>query len=508
MLKGYEKGAGNMVGRYYLGSVAVLVVSWLFVSGCSNSSDLNGYQATVSDSDAVIVFQVGSEEDVTFLHRKHAEFWQQDCFLCHNHFDVRTDGAWKCGECHSNNDTENLCTDDANNHDCMAAQCYKCHLDPAIVPGPLPPSCSYCHMPINTGTFIDSPVQGLFYQTTTQSGITDGSGSFTYMAGETITFYAGTVLLGFANAKSIMSPLDLVPGAQITNQTVINIARFLQSIDNDQLPDVGGITIPANISTLTAGRAVDFNAVDGTAFRTADVLAIVQGISPSHLDLVDEVTAQSHLQSTLFPGIISVAPVTSGSAFPFTSSLISSTDIDTYSFALTQTMDVTIDVESWEAKDYTSSTNCAHTSPPCGGCHGSDISEIGPNTITGLTAGGCNDKLITNIYLFADDPMTGTLIGFKDCQLSGCGGADSCYPGYDHPDACVSRNEKNPHFDFTGLAPGIYYLKVGAAGLSLIDAMTDPDTPNNGDGSYYFTTGSGTRLTYYGDKYRVTFGFN
>ncbi len=44
---------------------------------------------------------------------------------------------------------------------------------------------------INTGQLIDSPVQGLEYLTSTQSGTTDSQGSFRYEAGEKITFSIG-----------------------------------------------------------------------------------------------------------------------------------------------------------------------------------------------------------------------------------------------------------------------------------------------------------------------------
>ena len=42
---------------------------------------------------------------------------------------------------------------------------------------------------VNTGTFIDAPVQGLDYQTATQNGTTDNQGSFRCETGEEITFH-------------------------------------------------------------------------------------------------------------------------------------------------------------------------------------------------------------------------------------------------------------------------------------------------------------------------------
>ena len=39
-----------------------------------------------------------------------------------------------------------------------------------------------------TGVFVDDPVQGLRYQTATQSGTTDAQGRFRYRSGQTVSF--------------------------------------------------------------------------------------------------------------------------------------------------------------------------------------------------------------------------------------------------------------------------------------------------------------------------------
>ena len=112
---------------------------------------------------------------------------------------------------------------------------------------------------LQTGTFIDSPVQGLDYVTSTQSGTTNGQGSFHYRAGEIITFSIGDVVLGSTVAKSLITPLDLVAGAQDeTDPTVTNILRFLQSLDVDGDLD-NTIHITPQIATEVDGRPIAFN---------------------------------------------------------------------------------------------------------------------------------------------------------------------------------------------------------------------------------------------------------
>ena len=42
---------------------------------------------------------------------------------------------------------------------------------------------------VQTGAFIDSPVEGINFRTETQSGTTNAAGEFQYLAGESVTFF-------------------------------------------------------------------------------------------------------------------------------------------------------------------------------------------------------------------------------------------------------------------------------------------------------------------------------
>jgi hypothetical protein len=113
------------------------------------------------------------------------------------------------------------------------------------------------------GHFIDSPVFGLGYQTPTQWGMTDIAGGFDYFPAEFIDFWIGSYHLGSAIADQKVTPLDMFQGydtsleyitdpdtgeqilvTPVTNP-VINMARFLQSLDADGDPKQGiSITEP------------------------------------------------------------------------------------------------------------------------------------------------------------------------------------------------------------------------------------------------------------------------
>lgn len=100
--------------------------------------------------------------------------------------------------------------------------------------------------PTLVGTFLDDPVQGLYYRAVdgTPSGYTDAAGKFNYQAGEVIQFYLGDqygIPLGSAKGKAIITPIDLVPGANGPGDPkVSNIAYLLQLFSNGQ----GKIIIP------------------------------------------------------------------------------------------------------------------------------------------------------------------------------------------------------------------------------------------------------------------------
>ncbi len=284
---------------FYLGFILAVLVM-----GCSNSDDFPGQTSEISDEDAVIVFSAANWPDVVFQHRSHSEYWDNNCFECHSHTDVRDETQWKCSECHSNEDSDNLCADDAEGHDCMYVQCFKCHQTLEIDPTP---DCSDCHI-INAsnGQFVDSFVGGLVFSTSGLRGVTDSQGRFQFNSGDTISFSIGDIILGSGEAKPVMTPIDLVPGAlDETNQTVTNIARFLQSLDADN--DLSnGITIPNEILNVIENTEIDFTVPSLDFESNPELQEILTALDKT---LVDEDDAQAHLRSTLL--IFNSAPVAS-----------------------------------------------------------------------------------------------------------------------------------------------------------------------------------------------------
>ncbi|QJD59329.1 alpha/beta hydrolase [Pseudomonas sp. gcc21] len=125
---------------------------------------------------------------------------------------------------------------------------------------------------VSEGVFLDSPVAGIRYETPSQNGTTDGAGVFRYKEGETVTFSVAGIELGSAAGQSIVTPQTVVADAEHTGDpAVLNISRFLQSLDADgDLANGIGIT-PEITSAMeannTLGSMIDW--ADTESFEAA-----------------------------------------------------------------------------------------------------------------------------------------------------------------------------------------------------------------------------------------------
>ncbi|MDA8402927.1 MAG: hypothetical protein M0Z56_01830, partial [Desulfobacteraceae bacterium] len=111
------------------------------------------------------------------------------------------------------------------------------------------------------GTFVDSPVQGLTYTTPSGSGVTGENGQFFCNPGEMIQFMIGDVMLGEIQAKDVITPMDFVDPNDLSmgfnNPMLVNMGRFLQSLDADANPE-NGITITDAVRNEMHGLMINF----------------------------------------------------------------------------------------------------------------------------------------------------------------------------------------------------------------------------------------------------------
>ena len=150
---------------------------------------------------------------------------------------------------------------------------------------------------LQTGVFIDSAVEGLFYSTATLSGTTDADGTFTYFPSEIVRFYIGDILIGSAEGQDILTPLEFVPDAEdASHPEVTNILRFLQSLDEDGDPD-NGITISELTITQAASQELDFTLSETDFEITANaLLSVLTG--GDVIELIDAAEALEHFNGS------------------------------------------------------------------------------------------------------------------------------------------------------------------------------------------------------------------
>ena len=148
-----------------------------------------------------------------------------------------------------------------------------------------------------TGVLVDSAVAGIGYKTATQSGVTNAKGEYSYLAGETVTFFIGSIQFPPVAAKGTVTPLDIAQTTDINNQIVSNILVLLQSLDEDGNPN-NGITIPS-MAASRATSAVSFDVSPLAFSANTTVIGLVANSGAITKSLVSHAIAIDNFQSTL-----------------------------------------------------------------------------------------------------------------------------------------------------------------------------------------------------------------
>jgi hypothetical protein len=153
------------------------------------------------------------------------------------------------------------------------------------------------------GILLDAPVEGARHVSGSVRGITDANGTFQYEIGNSVRFYVGDILLGEAVGKPMITPVDFINGADINNDTVTNIARFLQTIDEDENPD-NGIQISQIVRDLAKNRSVNFSQSPAAFDSDGNVQIIIGELTAATVagarPLVSSTIAQNHLSQSIW----------------------------------------------------------------------------------------------------------------------------------------------------------------------------------------------------------------
>jgi hypothetical protein len=144
------------------------------------------------------------------------------------------------------------------------------------------------------GIFVDSAVDGLTYTTATQTGKTNVQGEFSYIAGEDVTFSIGDIQFPTVEGQALISPLDVFSVTTTDDVRVSNMARLLQTLDEDGMPG-NGITITAQAHNQATGVTVEFASVD----FEQQVVDVVANSGALFTSLISAQDALEHLNLTL-----------------------------------------------------------------------------------------------------------------------------------------------------------------------------------------------------------------
>ena len=173
------------------------------------------------------------------------------------------------------------------------------------------PSVITVSTPTLTGVFVDAPVGGMNY--TTSSGIsstTDASGTFSYSAGSTITFWINDISLPSVTASSMITPVDLAGASSEDDTKVVYMARFLQAIDADGNPD-NGITIDKTKLSSTARTPSSWDTDPLSTLVTTSALAAAPTEAQARAHLKGQIATLSGLPRMSLVGRYSAGGTTS-----------------------------------------------------------------------------------------------------------------------------------------------------------------------------------------------------
>ncbi len=155
---------------------------------------------------------------------------------------------------------------------------------------------------LQTGYFIDAPVEGLSYTTDSgESGVTDNYGRFHYKEGDKVRFMIGKLDLGEAtpDQEGLVTPETIADN----NETLkVQLLRVLQGLDSDGDPSNGIVISKDVVDALTSlSKDVELSKISGDD----EILKLHSTLADKldkdydgHID-VDDTKAKTHYENSM-----------------------------------------------------------------------------------------------------------------------------------------------------------------------------------------------------------------
>ncbi|SFV61903.1 FIG01059205: hypothetical protein [hydrothermal vent metagenome] len=138
-----------------------------------------------------------------------------------------------------------------------------------------------------TAFYVDSAVEGVTVTCGSRVSLTDSTGAFTYVDGQTCTFAVGDVIL--------RQQVGIGAGTTVFENNLV-VAQFLQSLDVDNNPS-NGITISAEVVAILKNNAITTLHTNDT--ELANIVSTLHNEGSSYSgDYVSPTEAQDHLNQT------------------------------------------------------------------------------------------------------------------------------------------------------------------------------------------------------------------
>ncbi len=249
--------------------------------------------------------------------------------------------------------------------------------EPEVLPQPIPVTVTP-----DTGVFLDSAVIGIGYRTETLNGVTDADGMYQYLPGETVTFFIGGLEFPATAATGVVTPMSLANSEDVTNASVINMARLLQTLDQDGDPS-NGITITQ--TAIDSAEPVDFNMSTADFAAANAVQATIQngGQDNAVTELIDEHQAITHLAEQLSEADVQIGIVGSWQAINNDNDLLSIVFFNNGKYVLFEVDADDSDEESgmeWGSYERDSESNRVYASQEFDENDGVGLNDFGKNT--------------------------------------------------------------------------------------------------------------------------------
>ncbi len=176
-----------------------------------------------------------------------------------------------------------------------------------------------------TGQFVDAPVAGLQYTTSSGlTGTTDENGYFKYRAGDTVTFKLGKIILGDAKGNDVVTPtalfVDETTDPTQLQQKVKTVVALLLALDEN--PDDDKITISETVIQQLDNLTTEKNIEEEDSPDFTDVSVDIDGDGQKeNLDTEVEnkkTEAENHYDQTLYSLLINALNKFNGKDFYFT----------------------------------------------------------------------------------------------------------------------------------------------------------------------------------------------